>query len=104
MGSEPMFLLAGIVGWTFGGLAGAETGWWGIDLYLHNALNIVGHLASGAPDGKCIVWFGYDLLSYPGYYKKEPWKYSWDYSLRIDCHRWFWYILTLYVLRLRWFH
>ena len=24
-----MFLLAGIVGWTFGGLAGAETGWWG---------------------------------------------------------------------------
>ena len=39
-----MFLLAGIVGWTFGGLAGAETGWWGTDLYLHNTLNIVGHI------------------------------------------------------------
>jgi heme/copper-type cytochrome/quinol oxidase subunit 1 len=39
-----MFLLAGIVGWTFGGFAGAETGWWGTDLYLHNTLNIVGHI------------------------------------------------------------
>jgi heme/copper-type cytochrome/quinol oxidase subunit 1 len=39
-----MFLLAGIAGWTFGGFAGAETGWWGTDLYLHNTLNIVGHI------------------------------------------------------------
>jgi heme/copper-type cytochrome/quinol oxidase subunit 1 len=39
-----MFLMAGIAGWTFGGLAGVETGWRGADLYLHNTLNIVGHI------------------------------------------------------------
>ena len=38
------FILAGIVGWTYGGFAGAQTGWWGTDIYLHNTLNIVGHI------------------------------------------------------------
>jgi heme/copper-type cytochrome/quinol oxidase subunit 1 len=39
-----MFLMAGIVGWTIGGFTGAETGWWGTNIYLHNTLNIVGHI------------------------------------------------------------
>jgi cytochrome c oxidase subunit I len=39
-----MFMMAGIAGWAFGGFAGAETGWRGADVYLHNTLNIVGHI------------------------------------------------------------
>lgn len=39
-----MFLMAGFVGWTIGGFTGAETGWWGTNIYLHNTLNIVGHI------------------------------------------------------------
>ena len=38
------FIVAGIIGWVYGGFTGAETGWWGTDLYLHNTLNIVGHI------------------------------------------------------------
>jgi heme/copper-type cytochrome/quinol oxidase subunit 1 len=38
------FIVTGIVGWVYGGFAGAETGWWGTDVYLHNTLNIVGHI------------------------------------------------------------
>ncbi len=39
-----LFLMAGFVGWTIGGFTGAETGWWGTNIYLHNTLNIVGHI------------------------------------------------------------
>jgi heme/copper-type cytochrome/quinol oxidase subunit 1 len=39
-----LFMISGIAGWAFGGFAGAETGWWGQDIYLHNTLNIVGHI------------------------------------------------------------
>ncbi len=39
-----MFFLAGIAGWAFGGFAGVQTGWWGTDVYLHNTLNVVGHI------------------------------------------------------------
>jgi len=39
-----MFLMAGFVGWAIGGFTGAETGWWGTNIYLHNTLNIVGHI------------------------------------------------------------
>jgi cytochrome c oxidase subunit 1 len=39
-----MFMIGGIAGWAFGGFAGAETGWRGADVYLHNTLNIVGHI------------------------------------------------------------
>lgn len=39
-----MFMIGGIAGWAFGGFAGAETGWRGADIYLHNTLNIVGHI------------------------------------------------------------
>jgi heme/copper-type cytochrome/quinol oxidase subunit 1 len=38
------FIVTGIIGWVYGGFAGAETGWWGTDVYLHNTLNIVGHI------------------------------------------------------------
>jgi heme/copper-type cytochrome/quinol oxidase subunit 1 len=37
-------MMAGIAGWAFGGFAGVETGWRGTDLYLHNTLNVVGHI------------------------------------------------------------
>lgn len=39
-----MFIMAGIAGWAFGGFAGVETGWWGTNIYLHNTLNIAGHI------------------------------------------------------------
>jgi cytochrome c oxidase subunit I len=39
-----MFILSGIAGWAFGGFTGIQTGWWGTDVYLHNTLNIVGHI------------------------------------------------------------
>ena len=39
-----MFMLAGIAGWAFGGFTGVETGWWGTNIYLHNTLNVVGHI------------------------------------------------------------
>jgi cytochrome c oxidase subunit I len=39
-----MFMLSGIAGWAFGGFTGVETGWWGTDIYLHNTLNVVGHI------------------------------------------------------------
>lgn len=39
-----LFILSGIAGWAFGGFAGTQTGWQGIDVYLHNTLNIAGHI------------------------------------------------------------
>ena len=39
-----MFIVAGIAGWAFGGFTGVETGWWGTNIYLHNTLNVVGHI------------------------------------------------------------
>ncbi len=39
-----MFFLAGIAGWAYGGFNGAQEGWWGTDVYLHNTLNVVGHI------------------------------------------------------------
>lgn len=39
-----LFMLAGIAGWAFGGFTGVETGWWGTNIYLHNTLNVVGHI------------------------------------------------------------
>lgn len=38
------FIVTGIAGWVYGGFAGAQTGWWGTDVYLHNTLNVVGHI------------------------------------------------------------
>ncbi|MGD1836119.1 MAG: cbb3-type cytochrome c oxidase subunit I [Nitrososphaeraceae archaeon] len=39
-----LFMLSGIAGWAFGGYTGTQTGWWGQDVYLHNTMNIVGHI------------------------------------------------------------
>src|SRR5688500_18445709 len=39
-----LFILCGFAGWAFGGLAGTQAGWWGTNVYLHNTLNIVGHI------------------------------------------------------------
>lgn len=39
-----MFMLLGISGWFFGGIAGIETGWWGENVYLHNTTQVVGHI------------------------------------------------------------
>ena len=39
-----LFFLAGIAGWAYGGFNGAQEGWWGTDVYLHNTLNVVGHI------------------------------------------------------------
>lgn len=38
------FIVTGIAGWVYGGFTGAQTGWWGTDVYLHNTLNVVGHI------------------------------------------------------------
>jgi heme/copper-type cytochrome/quinol oxidase subunit 1 len=38
------FIVTGIGGWVYGGFTGAQTGWWGTDVYLHNTLNVVGHI------------------------------------------------------------
>jgi heme/copper-type cytochrome/quinol oxidase subunit 1 len=39
-----VFILAGIGGWAFGGFTGVQTGWWGTNIYLHNTLQVVGHI------------------------------------------------------------
>jgi len=38
------FIVTGIAGWVYGGFTGAQSGWWGTDVYLHNTLNVVGHI------------------------------------------------------------
>src|SRR5919198_1207770 len=55
-----LFMLAGIAGWAFGGFAGAQTGWWGTNVYLHNTLNIVGHIHLVILTGS--VLFGLGLI------------------------------------------
>jgi hypothetical protein len=59
-----MFILSGIAGWTFGGLAGTQTGWWGTNVYLHNTLNIVGHIHLVLLMGSVLLAFGltYSIL------------------------------------------
>ena len=42
--SSWVVMMAGLVGWAYGGVTGAETGWWGTNIYLHNTLYIVGHI------------------------------------------------------------
>jgi cytochrome c oxidase subunit 1 len=59
-----MFILSGIAGWAFGGLAGTQTGWWGTNVYLHNTLNIVGHIHLVLLMGSVLLAFGliYSIL------------------------------------------
>jgi NADH dehydrogenase len=53
-----MFIMAGFVGWAIGGFTGAETGWWGTNVYLHNTLNIVGHIHLVLLVGSVLFGFG----------------------------------------------
>jgi cytochrome c oxidase subunit 1 len=52
------FLLAGIVGWAFGGFQGAETGMWGADLYQHNTMALPGHIHLIVLMGPVLMGFG----------------------------------------------
>jgi NADH dehydrogenase len=53
-----MFIMAGFVGWAIGGFTGVETGWWGTNVYLHNTLNIVGHIHLVLLVGSVLFGFG----------------------------------------------
>ncbi|MDR4489760.1 MAG: cbb3-type cytochrome c oxidase subunit I [Candidatus Nitrosocosmicus sp.] len=66
-----MFMMAGLAGWAFGGFAGMETGWWGTDLYLHNTLNIVGHIHLVILMGSLLFAFGLIYSILPDLTKKN---------------------------------
>ena len=61
-----MFIVAGIAGWAFGGFAGVETGWWGTNMYLHNTLNIVGHIHLVLLMGSVLLALGLIYAIVPG--------------------------------------
>jgi len=66
-----MFMLAGIAGWAFGGFAGAQTGWQGINVYLHNTLNIVGHIHLVLLVGSVLLGLGLVYSIIPSITKKR---------------------------------
>jgi heme/copper-type cytochrome/quinol oxidase subunit 1 len=66
-----LFILSGIAGWAFGGFAGVETGWWGTDLYLHNTLNIPGHIHLVLLMGSVLMGFGLIYAIVPDLIKKR---------------------------------
>lgn len=66
-----MFMMAGIAGWAFGGFAGAETGWRGADVYLHNTLNIVGHIHLVILMGSALFGLGLIYSIIPAITKKN---------------------------------
>lgn len=66
-----MFMLAGIAGWAFGGFAGVQTGWWGTNIYLHNTLNIVGHIHLVILMGSALLGFGLVYSIVPDITKKR---------------------------------
>jgi cytochrome c oxidase subunit 1 len=66
-----MFMLAGIAGWAFGGFAGVQTGWWGTNIYLHNTLNIVGHIHLVLLMGSTLLGFGLIYSIVPAITKKN---------------------------------
>lgn len=61
-----LFIVAGIAGWAFGGFAGVETGWWGTNMYLHNTLNIVGHIHLVLLMGSVLLALGLIYAIVPG--------------------------------------
>src|SRR4029078_2242846 len=65
------FIVTGIVGWFYGGFAGAETGWWGTDVYLHNTLNIVGHIHLVLLMGSVLLGIGMIYSVIPDITKKN---------------------------------
>jgi heme/copper-type cytochrome/quinol oxidase subunit 1 len=66
-----MFIMAGIAGWAFGGFAGVQTGWWGINVYLHNTLNIVGHIHLVLLMGSVLLGLGLIYSVVPAITKKN---------------------------------
>jgi cytochrome c oxidase subunit I len=66
-----MFMLAGIAGWAFGGFAGTQTGWWGTNVYLHNTLNVVGHIHLVILTGSVLFGLGLIYSVIPGIVKKN---------------------------------
>ncbi len=66
-----MFIFAGIAGWAFGGFAGVQTGWWSTDIYLHNTLNIVGHIHLVLLTGSLLLAFGLIYSIVPEITKKS---------------------------------
>jgi heme/copper-type cytochrome/quinol oxidase subunit 1 len=66
-----MFMLAGIAGWAFGGFAGAQTGWWGTNVYLHNTLNVVGHIHLVILTGSVLFGLGLIYSIVPSITKKN---------------------------------
>jgi cytochrome c oxidase subunit I len=64
-------MLAGIAGWAFGGFAGVQTGWWGTNIYLHNTLNIVGHIHLVILMGSALLGFGLIYSIVPDITKKR---------------------------------
>jgi cytochrome c oxidase subunit 1 len=66
-----MFMLAGIAGWAFGGFAGVQTGWWGTNIYLHNTLNIVGHIHLVILMGSALLGLGLIYSIVPAITKKN---------------------------------
>ncbi|HYY49661.1 MAG TPA: cbb3-type cytochrome c oxidase subunit I [Nitrososphaeraceae archaeon] len=66
-----LFMLAGIAGWAFGGFAGAQTGWWGTNVYLHNTLNIVGHIHLVILTGSVLFGLGLIYSIVPSITKKN---------------------------------
>jgi heme/copper-type cytochrome/quinol oxidase subunit 1 len=66
-----MFMMAGIAGWAFGGFAGVQTGWWGTNVYLHNTLNIVGHIHLVLLMGSVLLALGLIYSIVPAITKKN---------------------------------
>jgi cytochrome c oxidase subunit 1 len=66
-----MFMLAGIAGWAFGGFAGTQTGWWGTNVYLHNTLNVVGHIHLVILTGSVLFGLGLIYSVIPSIVKKN---------------------------------
>lgn len=66
-----MFMMAGIAGWAFGGFTGTQTGWWGTNVYLHNTLNVVGHIHLVLLMGSVLLALGLIYSVIPSITKKN---------------------------------
>lgn len=66
-----MFMIVGIAGWAFGGFTGVQEGWWGANIYIHNTLNIVGHIHLVILMGSTLLGFGLIYSIVPSITKKN---------------------------------
>ncbi|MDQ6723258.1 MAG: cbb3-type cytochrome c oxidase subunit I [Thermoproteota archaeon] len=65
------FLIIGIMGWAFGGLQGATTGVWGMDIYQHNTMAMPGHIHFMMLAGALPAAFGILYAVIPDLTKKQ---------------------------------